>query len=165
MKDFLWWHDGVIYQIYPRSFMDTNGDGIGDLEGIISKLDYLQDLGVDAIWLSPVYPSPDVDFGYDVADYRAIDPKFGSMRDFDKLLVQAHKRNIHIIMDLVLNHTSDQHPWFQESKKSRDNKYRDYYIWKDPKPNGAHLITGFPFSGDRDGNLTRVPGSTIFIIF
>ncbi len=137
MKDFLWWHDGVIYQIYPRSFMDTNGDGIGDLEGIIDKLDYLQDLGVDALWLSPVYPSPDVDFGYDVTDYCAIDPKFGSMRDFDRFLSQAHKLNIHIIMDLVLNHTSDQHPWFQESRSSHDNKYRDYYIWKDPKPNGT----------------------------
>lgn len=137
MKKFLWWRDGVIYQIYPRSFMDTNGDGIGDLEGIISQLDYLKDLGVDALWLSPVYPSPDVDFGYDVSDYCAIDPKFGTMRDFDRLLVQAHKRDIHIIMDLVLNHTSDQHPWFQESRKSRVNKFRDYYIWKDPQPDGT----------------------------
>jgi alpha-glucosidase len=135
-KDFLWWRDGIIYQIYPRSFADSNNDGIGDLPGIISKLDYLQDLGVDAIWLSPVYPSPDVDFGYDVADYTDIDPKFGSMKDFEHLIKGAKKRNIHIIMDLVLNHTSDQHHWFQESIKSKDNPYHDWYLWKDPLPNG-----------------------------
>ena len=137
MEKFLWWRDGVIYQIYPRSFKDSNADGIGDLQGIISKLDYLQELGVDALWLSPVYPSPDVDFGYDVADYKGIDKKFGTMKDFDELLVKAHQRGIHIIMDLVLNHTSDQHPWFVESKKSKDNPYRDYYIWRDPKPDGT----------------------------
>ena len=133
---FLWWRDGVIYQIYPRSFADSNDDGIGDLKGITEKLDYLQDLGVDAIWLSPIYPSPDVDFGYDVADYKAIDPKFGTMKDFKELVKESKKRDIHIILDLVLNHTSDQHSWFIESKKSKDNPYHDWYIWRDPKPNG-----------------------------
>jgi len=135
-KDFLWWRDGIIYQIYPRSFADSNNDGIGDLQGIIGKLDYLQDLGIDAIWLSPIYPSPDVDFGYDVADYQAIDPKFGTMKDFETLVRGAKKRDIHIVLDLVLNHTSDQHPWFIESKRSRENPYHDWYIWRDPQPNG-----------------------------
>ncbi|MHC1739944.1 MAG: alpha-glucosidase [Anaerolineaceae bacterium] len=134
-KNFLWWRDGVIYQIYPRSYADSNNDGIGDLPGIISKLDYLSDLGVDALWLSPIYPSPDKDFGYDVADYFAIDPKYGTMADFDLLLSEAHKRNIHIVLDLVLNHTSDQSAWFQASKSSRDNAYRDWYIWRDPSGN------------------------------
>ncbi|MCD6476258.1 MAG: glucohydrolase, partial [Anaerolineaceae bacterium] len=127
----LWWRDGVIYQIYPRSFLDTTGDGIGDLPGIVSKLNYISDLGVDAIWLSPIYPSPDVDFGYDVADYYAIDPKFGTMEDFESLLTQAHKRGLRIILDLVLNHTSDQHEWFVEARKSKDNPHHDYYIWQD----------------------------------
>lgn len=136
-KDFLWWRDGIIYQIYPRSFQDSNGDGIGDLKGIISRLDYLQKLGIDAIWLSPIYPSPDRDFGYDVSDYCGIDPKFGSMDDFDQLMDQAHDRGIRIIMDLVLNHTSDQHPWFLESQSSRNNPYRDWYLWKDAKPGGG----------------------------
>jgi len=135
-QEFLWWRDGIIYQIYPRSFADSNNDGIGDLQGIISKLDYLQALGIDAIWLSPVFPSPDVDFGYDVADYKDIDPKFGTMKDFENLVKQAKKRHIHIIMDLVLNHTSDQHEWFLESKKSKTNPYHNWYIWEDPKPNG-----------------------------
>lgn len=135
-KDFLWWRDGIIYQIYPRSFADTNNDGIGDLPGIISKLDYLAQLGIDAIWLSPIYPSPDVDFGYDVSNYTAIDPKFGTMTDFENLVKEAKKRHIHIILDLVLNHTSDQHEWFIESKKTRQNPFHDWYIWKDPQPNG-----------------------------
>jgi alpha-glucosidase len=136
-KDFLWWRDGIIYQIYPRSFADSNNDGIGDLLGITGKLDYLQDLGVDAIWLSPIYPSPDVDFGYDVADYTDINPKFGTMQDFEQLVREAKKRHIHIILDLVLNHTSDQHPWFVESRKSKDNPYHDWYLWHDPKPDGS----------------------------
>ena len=130
-RDFLWWRDGVIYQIYPRSFADSNNDGIGDLPGIIGKLDYLSELGVDAIWLSPIYPSPDKDFGYDIADYFDIDPKFGSMADFDHLLHEAHKRDIHIVLDLVLNHISDQNAWFQASKSSRDNPYRDWFIWRE----------------------------------
>jgi alpha-glucosidase len=136
-EDFLWWRDGVIYQIYPRSFADSNNDGIGDLAGITSKLDYLSDLGVDAIWLSPIYPSPDVDFGYDVADYCGIDSKFGDMSDFDTLLDSTHKHNIRIVMDLVLNHTSDQHPWFQQSCQSKDNPKRDWYMWHDANPKGG----------------------------
>ena len=135
-QDFLWWRDGIIYQIYPRSFADSKDDGIGDLQGIIGKLDYLKSLGIDAIWLSPIFPSLDVDFGYDVANYRDIDPKFGTMADFEQLVAQAKARDIHIILDLVLNHTSDQHPWFIESKKSKDNPYHDWYLWADPKPNG-----------------------------
>lgn len=133
----LWWRDGIIYQIYPRSFADSNGDGIGDLNGITARLDYLEWLGVDAIWLSPVYPSPDVDFGYDVSDYCDIDPKFGTLADFDHLLSEAHRRGIRVVMDLVLNHTSDQHPWFQASRASRDNPYRDWYLWRDPAPGGG----------------------------
>ena len=116
MTDFLWWRDGIIYQIYPRSFADNNGDGLGDLPGITKKLDYLADLGVNALWLSPIYPSPDKDFSYDVSNYVDIDPRFGSLADFDLLLSEAHKRGIRIVLDLVLNHTSDQHEWFQKSR-------------------------------------------------
>jgi alpha-glucosidase len=134
---YLWWRDGIIYQIYPRSFADSNGDGIGDLGGIIARLDYLVHLGIDAIWLSPVNPSPDVDFGYDVSDYLDIDTQYGNLGDFDELVRQAHERGIRVILDLVLNHTSDRHPWFSESRKSRDNPYRDYYLWRDPKPGGG----------------------------
>jgi len=126
----LWWKDGVIYQIYPRSFADSNGDGIGDLSGIIGKLDYLADLGIDAIWLSPINPSPDADFGYDVADYKDIDPKYGTMDDFLQLVSEAHQRGIRIILDLVLNHTSEEHPWFIESRSSLENPKRDWYIWR-----------------------------------
>lgn len=133
----LWWQHGIVYQIYPRSFMDTNGDGIGDLPGIIQRLDYLHELGVDAIWLSPINPSPDRDFGYDVADYYSIDPKYGNLADFDRLLEEAHARDIHIILDLVLNHTSDQNEWFKESLKSRDNPYHDWYLWRDPAEGGG----------------------------
>jgi len=136
MKDFLWWRDGVIYQIYPRSFADSNGDGIGDLNGITAHLDYLRELGIDALWLSPINPSPDVDFGYDVSDYNAIDPKFGSMQDFERLVAQADQRGMRIVMDLVLNHTSDQHEWFRQSRSSRDNPYRDWYMWHDPDEHG-----------------------------
>jgi hypothetical protein len=137
MNTFFWWRDGIVYQIYPRSFADSNGDGVGDLPGITSRLDYLSDLGVDALWLSPIYPSPNVDFGYDVADYVNIDPIYGTLGDFDNLLVEAHKRGIHIILDLVLNHTSDRHPWFLESRSSRDNPKRDWYIWRNPSPISA----------------------------
>ncbi len=133
----LWWRDGVIYQIYPRSFADSNEDGIGDLTGVLDHLDYLEDLGVDAIWLSPIYPSPDVDFGYDVANYTAIDPKFGTMEDFDRLLGKAHQHGIRIVLDLVLNHTSNQHPWFKESASSQANPRRNWYIWHDPNPKGG----------------------------
>jgi len=137
VREFLWWRDGVIYQIYPRSFNDSTGDGIGDLNGITEKIGYLAELGVNAIWLSPINPSPDVDFGYDVADYRAIDPKFGSMADFDRLRKTAADAGIALVMDLVLNHTSDQHPWFLSACKSRDDPYRNYYIWRDPAPDGG----------------------------
>ena len=127
-----WWKNAVIYQIYPKSFQDSNGDGIGDLPGIISRLDYLQKLGIDAIWLSPIYKSPGIDNGYDIADYEAIDPQYGTMQDMDRLISEAKKRGIRIIMDLVVNHTSDQHQWFIEARKSKDNPYRDFYIWRDP---------------------------------
>jgi len=130
-----WWQKTVVYQIYPRSFMDANGDGVGDLQGIISKLDYLEKLGIGAIWLSPVYQSPMDDNGYDISDYQAIADVFGTMSDMDELLLEAKKRNIQIVMDLVVNHTSDEHKWFVEARKSKDNGYRDYYIWAD-EPNG-----------------------------
>jgi alpha-glucosidase len=136
-NDFLWWRDGVIYQIYPRSFADSNGDGLGDLPGILSRLDYLVSLGVDAIWLSPIYPSPDNDFGYDVSDHTTIDPRFGTLADFDALLSAAHAKGMHIILDLVLNHTSDQHPWFLASRQSRDDPHHDWYLWRDPLPGGG----------------------------
>lgn len=128
-----WWKEAVIYQIYPRSFMDSNGDGIGDLQGIISKLDYLKYLGIDVIWLSPIYQSPNDDNGYDISDYQDIMDEFGTMADFDALLSTAHERGIKIVMDLVVNHTSDEHKWFMESRKSTDNAYRDYYIWREGK--------------------------------
>lgn len=126
-----WWKNAVVYQIYPRSFQDSNGDGIGDIRGIISRLEYLEELGIDAVWLSPVYRSPQDDNGYDISDYQDIDPVFGSLDDMETLISEAKKRNIRIIMDLVLNHTSDEHRWFMEAKKSRDNPYHDYYIWRD----------------------------------
>jgi alpha-glucosidase len=126
-----WWQRGVVYQIYPRSFLDTNGDGVGDLAGIRAKLDYLKWLGVDAIWLSPFYPSPMADFGYDVADYCDVDPLFGSLSDFDALVADAHHRDIRVVVDWVPNHSSDQHPWFIESRSSRDNPKRDWYVWRD----------------------------------
>lgn len=126
-----WWKNAVIYQVYPRSFQDSNGDGIGDLNGIIQRLDYLEDLGVDAIWLSPIYKSPQDDNGYDISDYQDIDPMFGTLSDMEHLIEEAKRHNIRIIMDLVLNHTSDEHVWFQEAKKSRDNVYHDYYVWRD----------------------------------
>jgi len=126
-----WWQTGVIYQVYPRSFQDTNGDGIGDLLGITARLDYLAGLGVDAIWISPFYPSPMADFGYDVADYTGVDPMFGTLEDFDALLKAAHGKGLRVILDFVPNHTSDQHPWFLESKASRDNAKRDWYLWHD----------------------------------
>ncbi|MGC2635877.1 MAG: alpha-glucosidase [Acidobacteriaceae bacterium] len=133
-----WWKNAVIYEIYPRSFQDSNGDGIGDLNGITSRLDYLKKLGVDAIWLTPIYPSPQVDFGYDISDYDNIDSQYGTLADFDRLVEEAHNRHIGIIMDLVLNHTSDQHPWFKESASSRTNPRADWYMWHDPKMVNGH---------------------------
>ena len=135
MEEFSWWHEGVVYQIYPRSFADTNGDGLGDLPGIITHLDYLAGLGVDAIWLSPIFPSPDKDFGYDVSDYCSIDARFGTLADFDRLVAESHRHGIRVILDMVMNHTSDQHAWFKESRSSRDNPKQDWYIWKDSPPN------------------------------
>ncbi|CAI3468728.1 alpha-glucosidase [Enterococcus cecorum] len=132
-----WWQEVVVYQIYPRSFKDSNGDGIGDLPGIIEKLDYLEKLGIGAIWLSPVYQSPNDDNGYDISDYEAIMTEFGTMEDMDRLIAEAKKRNIRIIMDLVVNHTSDEHAWFVEARKSKGNPYRDYYVWADPSEDGG----------------------------
>ncbi|MBX0357596.1 alpha-glucosidase [Halobacillus sp. Nhm2S1] len=131
-----WWKKSVVYQIYPKSFNDTNGDGIGDIPGIIEKLDYLKELGVDVLWLSPVYDSPQEDNGYDIRNYRQVDDLFGRMEDLERLLEEAHKRDMRLVMDLVVNHTSDEHPWFVESSKSKENPYRDYYIWKEGKENG-----------------------------
>jgi len=133
----LWWQRGVIYQIYPRSFKDSNGDGIGDLRGIIQQLDYLAWLGVDAMWISPIYPSPMVDFGYDVSDYTDVDSLFGDLATFDELLQQAHERHLNVVIDFVINHTSDQHPWFRESRSSRDAPRRDWYVWVDAKADGS----------------------------
>ena len=137
MNDQNWWRHAVIYEVYPRSFGDSNADGIGDLNGITAHLDYLKSLGVDAIWITPFYPSPQIDFGYDISDYTAVDPQFGTMADFDRLLAEAKKRNLRIINDMVLNHTSDKDPWFIESASSRNNPKADWYVWKDAKPNGG----------------------------
>src|SRR5439155_95477 len=127
-----WWQQSVVYQIYPRSFCDSNGDGIGDLPGITSKLDYLAALGIDVVWLSPIYRSPNDDNGYDISDYRAIHGEFGTMGDFDHLLKAMHERGLKLMMDLVVNHTSDAHAWFEQARSARDNPYHDYYIWRDP---------------------------------
>ncbi len=134
--NFCWWRDGIIYQIYPRSFADSNGDGIGDLQGIISKLGYLNELGIDAIWFSPFYPSPEIDFGYDISNYLDVDPRFGTLADFDELITTAHTFGIRVVLDMVANHTSDQHAWFIESRSSRENPRRDWYIWKDGAGSG-----------------------------
>ncbi|MFP4322620.1 MAG: alpha-amylase family glycosyl hydrolase, partial [Anaerolineales bacterium] len=132
-----WWQDAIGYQIYPRSFADSNGDGIGDLPGVIDKLDYLQWLGVDVLWFSPFYPSPLVDVGYDVADYQDVAPEYGTLADFDRLITETERRGMRVILDLVLNHTSDQHPWFLASRSSRDAPQRDWYIWHDSAPDGG----------------------------
>jgi alpha-glucosidase len=137
LDEYLWWQKGIVYQIYPRSFQDSNGDGVGDLPGIASRLDYLKWLGVDAIWISPIFRSPMKDFGYDVADYCDIDPLFGTLADFDELLEETHRRGLKLILDFVPNHTSDHHPWFLESRSSPDSPKRDWYIWRDAKPDGS----------------------------
>ena len=142
-----WWQTEIIYQIYPRSFQDSNGDGVGDLAGTLSRLDYLQNLNVGAVWLSPIYPSPMHDFGYDVSDYCAIHPLFGEMADFDRLLADVHRRGMKLILDLVPNHTSDEHAWFVESRSSRDNPKRDWYIWRDPAPDGGPPNNWLSFFG------------------
>jgi len=128
-----WWKNAVFYEVYPRSFQDTNGDGVGDLNGITTHLDYLKKLGVDAIWITPCFPSPQADFGYDISDYENIDPQYGTLADFDRLIAEANKRHIRVLMDMVMNHTSDEHKWFIESRSSRDNPYRDWYVWRDGK--------------------------------
>jgi alpha-glucosidase len=149
-SDYHWWQRGVIYQIYPRSFQDSDGDGVGDLPGICERLDHLRWLGVDALWISPIYPSPMKDFGYDVADYCGVHPLFGTLADFDRLLDEAHARQLKVILDFVPNHTSDQHPWFRESRSSRNNPKRDWYIWRDPAPDGGppnNWLSNFGGSG------------------
>jgi alpha-glucosidase len=154
----LWWQAGVIYQIYPRSFQDTNDDGIGDLKGIERRLEYLISLGVEAIWISPIYPSPMVDFGYDVADYCDVDPRFGTLADFDDLLMQAHRRGLKVLLDFVPNHTSDRHPWFVESRSSRENQKRNWYIWRDPDADGGapnNWISDFGGSAWEWDEITR----------
>ena len=132
-----WWQRGIVYQVYPRSFQDSDGDGIGDLAGIEQRLDYLQWLGVDALWISPIYPSPMADFGYDVADYTDVHPLFGTLASFDRLLAEAHARGLRVLLDFVPNHTSDRHPWFQASRSSRHGPRRDWYLWRDPAPHGG----------------------------
>lgn len=137
LENYLWWQKGIIYQVYPRSFQDSDGDGVGDLKGITRRLDYLKWLGIDGVWISPFYPSPMADFGYDISDYTGIDPLFGSMDDFDELLAESHSRGLKVILDLVPNHTSDQHPWFLEARSSKDNPKRDWYIWEDARDDGS----------------------------
>jgi alpha-glucosidase len=149
----VWWKEAVAYEIYPRSFMDSNEDGIGDLQGVISRLDYLKDLGIDVIWVCPVYRSSNNDNGYDISDYQDIMTEFGSMADFDQLLAEIHNRGMRLIMDLVLNHTSDEHPWFMESRSSRTNPKRDYYIWRDARDgaepnNWESIFTGSAWEYD-----------------
>jgi alpha-glucosidase len=143
-----WWQRGVIYEVYARSFQDSNGDGVGDLNGIVSRLDYVAQLGVNATWISPIYPSPMADFGYDVADYCGIDPIFGTMADFDRLITEAHRRGLRVILDFVPNHTSDQHPWFIESRASRDNAKRDWYLWRDEPNNWLSNFGGSAWEWD-----------------
>ena len=153
-----WWQGTTIYQIYPRSFKDSNADGVGDLNGILEKLDYLEGLGIGAIWLSPFYPSPMADFGYDVSDYCDVDPLFGDLATFDILLRAAHRRNIKIIIDWVPNHTSDQHPWFMEARSSRESPKRDWYIWRDPKRDGSEPNNWGSYFGGPAWTLDRFTG-------
>ena len=153
-SDETWWKHAVIYEIYPRSFQDSNGDGIGDLNGITERLDYLQALGVDAIWISPMYPSPQVDFGYDISDYENVDPQYGTLADFDRLVTEAKRRNIRIVLDMVLNHTSDKHKWFLESSSSRKNPKHDWYMWNDGKPADSPTATTYEKKYEHNG---RVP--------
>jgi alpha-glucosidase len=137
MQSTVWWQYGILYEVYPRSFQDSNGDGIGDLQGILQRLDYLAGLGIKAVWIAPFYPSPMADFGYDIADYCNIDRIFGTLADFDQVLQAIHKRGLKLILDFVPNHTSDQHPWFLESRSSPDNPKRDWYLWRDPSAGGG----------------------------
>ncbi len=156
----MWWKEAVIYQVYPRSFQDTNGDGVGDLEGVRRRLPYLKSLGVGAVWLSPFYKSPMKDFGYDVADYCDVDPIFGTLEDFDRLLEEAHALGLRVLIDLVPNHTSSEHPWFLESRASRNNPKRNWYVWADPGPDGGPPTTGRASSAAPPGPWTRPRAST-----
>jgi alpha-glucosidase len=165
MQHVPWWQTAVIYQIYPRSFQDSNGDGIGDLRGIAQRLPYLAELGVDAIWLSPIFPSPMADFGYDISDYTGIDPLFGSLDDFDALLKAAHAQGLKLILDLVPNHTSDQHPWFRESRISRQSPKRDWYIWKDPAEDGGAPNNWLSQFGGSAWEYDRVTGQYYYHAF
>ncbi len=160
--DTTWWKHAVLYEIYPRSFQDSNGDGIGDLNGITQRLDYLQHLGADAIWISPMYPSPQVDFGYDISDYDAVDPQYGTLADFDRLVAEAGKRNVRVILDMVLNHTSDKHTWFVESASSRTNPKHDWYIWNDGKAADAPGVTDYQKRFEHEG---RVPPNNWVSVF
>lgn len=164
-EKYLWWKKEIVYQIYPRSFKDTNADGIGDLQGIIQKLDYLQLLGIRVIWISPIFPSPMADFGYDVSDYTGIHPIFGDMNDFDKLLAEVQARDMKLILDLVPNHTSDQHPWFLESEKSKTSAKRDWYIWKDPGPDGAEPNNWLSAFGGKGWEWDKTTGQYYFHSF
>lgn len=152
------WKESVIYEIYPRSFQDSNNDGIGDIPGIISRLDYLQDLGVDILWLTPVYPTSNADYGYDITNYYDINPEYGTLEEWKQLLHEIHQRDMRLIMDLVINHTSDEHPWFQESRSSKDNPYRDYYFWRDPAPDGGPPNNWTSFLGDSMWQLDEQTG-------
>lgn len=142
-----WWKESVVYQVYPRSFQDSDGDGLGDLPGITRRLPYLQELGIDVVWLSPFYKSPGKDMGYDISDYQDIQPEFGTLADFDAMLARAHSLGLKVVIDLVVNHSSNEHPWFRESRKSKDNPYRDYYIWRDGKDGNPPNNWGGCFSG------------------
>jgi alpha-glucosidase len=161
-----WWNNAAIYQINPWSFLDTDADGIGDLAGIIHKLDYIVSLGVDAVWLSPFYPSPLKDMGYDICDMRGVAPRFGTLADFDRLLDLAHHFGLKVLIDQVWNHTSDQHPWFQESRQSRDNAKADWYVWSDPQPDGSPPTTGsLPFQATAPGNGWKSGSNTTCTTF
>src|SRR5688572_27525536 len=160
-----WWQRGVIYQIYPRSFQDSDSDGVGDLNGIIQRLEYLHRLGVDAIWISPIYPSPMADFGYDVADYTNIDPVFGDLDVFDQLVAKAHGLGIRVILDFVPNHTSNQHPWFVEAQSSRQSPMRDWYIWRDPAPGGGPPTNWISEFGGSAWELDQASGQYYYHAF
>jgi alpha-glucosidase len=160
-----WWKHAVFYEIYPRSFQDSNGDGVGDLAGILSRLDYLQELGIDAVWLTPCFPSPQVDFGYDVSNFRDIDPVYGTLQDFDRLVAEGRKRGIRVVLDLVLNHTSDRHPWFRESRASRTNPRRDWFIWRDGKGQGAPPSNWLSLFGGSAWTLDPATGQSYYHYF
>jgi alpha-glucosidase len=154
-----WWQHAVFYEIYPRSFADSDNDGIGDLNGIASKMDYLKELGIDAVWITPCFPSPQVDFGYDVSDYQAIDPMYGTMKDFDHLVSEGKQRGISVILDFVVNHTSDQHKWFLDSKSSRTSEHRDWFIWRDGKGPGQPPNNWLPLLACLHGSSIQRPTS------